>query len=305
MGLEKIITYNVGLGDCHLLVFVHKQQKYLLLVDFGTKNTRKCLQGVANKIKDEMCRQRVDKIDFLLTHLHEDHYNGVHHLRNEIRNIYTGTDLLQYEKVFGRGKEESIIDEMGIEVNKENMKILKKGINEIFEYSDHTKEKIDVLWPLETINTKSYRKFIFDNFPHDKLELEVERMYIDINGAAFNFTSVVFEASGIDEEKYLFTGDLINEINVYERGDKYLKLFSDEQLADIGKRYILIKMPHHGCETWPKELLKENGRILISWGKRYKTIWKREKFNGINILATNEPYNTVQSKDISIFIDPK
>lgn len=296
MGLSKIVAYNVQYGDCILLIFQNNNEKYMLLVDFGTripkikdekKDTYKAKwKYVSEKIIKEMDNNGVDKLDFLLTHFHEDHYNGLGFLEGKIDKVYTGTNLLTYKN------RETLKSVLGIEAR---MKCIQKGIETLHTYKDGTKEEINILWPIKTIKSDLYKDFISDNFPGECETLDNEKMYSSIReSGALNYTSVVFEAQGVDGGLYLFTGDLGNDIPVYHTPtSKYLQPISDDELNKMRRRYKFIKVPHHGVEAWPikEELLNlENGILLISWGAtRDKEGWSVIYDYQDRIYATNVP----------------
>lgn len=296
MSLSKIIAYNVQFGDCVLLVFQQHLEKYMLLVDFGTRPAKifgetrhKRIENwkkISELISEEMEVNGISKLDFLLTHLHEDHYNGLKYLNAKIDKVYVGMDLLQYKK----GKK--LLGILGEDVI---IKCISKGICELHRYNSGDKEIINVLWPNKVILSDSFKQFVKDNFVNEFMELETKNLYTSIKDSGMmNYTSVVFEATGIDGEKYLFTGDMGDSFSVYyNRFGMSLSPISSEVLSSMRGKYKFIKMPHHGEESWPvKEgLLKSNeGFILISWGNtRDHSHWSTLRGYTGKIYATNVP----------------
>ena len=82
----NIRMYDCQFGDC-FRVDPEDDSYYPLYVDFGTRS----IPSGKNARYDDIINDMPDRMDFLLTHYHEDHYDGV---------IYLMNHKSQYNKVF-------------------------------------------------------------------------------------------------------------------------------------------------------------------------------------------------------------
>jgi hypothetical protein len=304
MSLRQIVAYNVGSGECLLLIFGSKDEKYMLLVDFGTNTLPRILkeedvttqqvveqwERIRDDIKKQMSINGVNQIDFLLTHCHRDHYNGLAGLDDYIDKVYSGTDLKTFSPK--SGKEDYIFNNPNM---KGKINLIQKDPQFLLHtYRDQTQETINILWPLKTVQYDSFSNFLHNNFPGSVQTVNADSMYREISTfpEARNCTSVVFEATGADGELYLFTGDINDSLHVEDGSEKTLDTLP---LTGMEGKYAFVKMPHHGKEIWPlaKGLLKDNGKILVSCGKsekENKISWKAY-CNKYQIYVTNIPEN--------------
>lgn len=298
MGLVKIVSYNVKFGDCFLLIFEKGKEKYMLLVDCGTRRQdikKVNFYEIAEDIKNKMRENEVQKLDFLLTHLHADHYNGISFLAKYIDRVFTGTDLFSYER--SQAVKKYSMSELGLNITRDKMICVQQGKVVLHLYEDDSTEEINVLWPRKVIETDVYKDFIYGNFRDEITPLHNADKpgnfseYKDY----INNTSVVFEAEGVDGNLYLFTGDFSNVVSSSFNGPSSINLsaITEEQFAQMRRRkYRLIKVPHHGTPnyTWPieNELLQDDGMLLISWGAcKSKNGWSTLYQKQERIFATN------------------
>ena len=78
--IKKINVYNVGFGDCCLC----ENEEALMLVDCGTKRNNAFFIDTINKLDAKFTKDDNKEKYMVLTHLHEDHYNGIKNLNPSI-----------------------------------------------------------------------------------------------------------------------------------------------------------------------------------------------------------------------------
>lgn len=88
----NIRMYNCYFGDCFKIV---NDSGNDLLVDFGIQRTCTSTSNQINRFDDiynDICN---DSLDFLLSHYHEDHYNGVEYVVNKVKKVgnYSFSDV--------------------------------------------------------------------------------------------------------------------------------------------------------------------------------------------------------------------
>lgn len=278
MSLSRIIAYNVGYGDCILLHFENESQtdeKYYLLVDFGIRTTtsnqqisdivishRKSRDGNREALIDLVGKQIAkivdnNKMDVLITHFHEDHYNGIYKA-NAFKD-------LKIDKIFVSRKYipddlKKFVDSQNIDINY----LEKKDDYEIHEYPNGKVEKINILWPNKVFdNLPSRREFLEKQFPG----------WHKINGVnpsdgeiSENDTCLVFEVKGINDKWCLFTGDASDKFNAYISNSALVEdpKSSCDLFPLLDNKYFFIKAPHHGTESWPLKAAANNCEVLIT-----------------------------------------
>lgn len=90
----KIVTYQVGFGDCFLLQFLYPNIKRNILIDFGSYRT----SGYANQkfmkpIADDIARRCGGKLDGVVaTHRHQDHIYGFTTGKGSSGGVIAGCD---------------------------------------------------------------------------------------------------------------------------------------------------------------------------------------------------------------------
>lgn len=86
--MVNVRMYDCGFGDCFRL----SNNEKVLYVDFGIHRFSKSAAGYLATQYDKIIEDIPDECDFLLTHYHEDHYEGVIHMVNNsnkrFRNVY-------------------------------------------------------------------------------------------------------------------------------------------------------------------------------------------------------------------------
>ena len=286
MSLKEIIAYNVGYGDCILLYFEndsHINEKYYLLVDFGIrKNTSN--QQISSILTSHRTSKKGDKenlielvgnqianivsssnMDILVTHFHEDHYNGIcrasafKNLKLNIKKIFVSrkdipNDLIQF-----------------INFRKIQIDYLKKKDDyTIYQYRNGQSEKINILWPNKILDKLSNKQeFLRIQFPNWNRINEVPPSPGQIGE---HDTCLVFEVKGVNDKWCLFTGDASDKFNAYINNSNLINKpeSSCELFPLLSSKYFFIKAPHHGIESWPLKAAASNCEVLITMGDKSK-----------------------------------
>ncbi len=302
MPLSQIIAYNVGFGECLLLKFIDDNKESFLLLDCGSKShTQVAWKDIAEDIVNQLgnCKE----LSFMLSHLHDDHYNGFYDVykcfngRINLLDFYSAA-ILNAQSTF------DFVDKTFYNFIKE------KG--SIFP-SYRIDKTIKILWPPAPFSQNNLGKYFQTNVPEvDNYLAILKRRCVnnnlldyksDFSEKSMNAMSIVFEVDGINDQKYLFTGDLNNLIDLNFSGE-FKKNFNiiNYSTANIKSKYKMIKMPHHGTENWPiqKELFMAKGYSLVSWGENRP--WGAPYLSQYpSVIATNYPDNYANPPWSNIF----
>lgn len=299
MALSQITAYNVGFGDCFLLKFINNEKPSFLLLDCGSKKLPEHTSW--EMIADDICKQlnaECDSISFMLTHLHTDHYNGfkpVYDILNKngigLNAFYTGAiiNATSFNEVF---KKLPAVAFTQIGATSKPLQI------------DST---IKVLWPPAPIEETQFSNYFKKCIPDVDTELNNLKATYPNNSLLnyrnkfkcdhMNAMSIVFEVKGINGKNYLFTGDFDNLFTFTPSEHKITIDFLELIKNKIGNnKYKMVKMPHHGTENWPINLIEKDGYMLISWiekklSKKIWANWHADVKNYQNKVSINFPSN--------------
>ncbi|MBU3188744.1 hypothetical protein K9O30_06160 [Clostridium bowmanii] len=278
MSLKEIIAYNVGYGDCILLHFEnesHINEKYYLLVDFGIrKNTsNQQISSILTSHRESKNGDKQDLIeivgnqiarivngsnmDILVTHFHEDHYNGI--------NRASAFENLNIKKIFVSRKD--IPNDLIQFINFRKITIdylEKKDDYTIYQYPNGQCEKINILWPNKVFDKLSNKQNFLDiQFPnwHQINEVPPSPGLIGEHD-----TCLVFEVKGINDKWCLFAGDASDKFNAYITNSILVDEPGSccELFPLLSSKYLFIKAPHHGTESWPLKAAASNCEVLIT-----------------------------------------
>lgn len=327
--------YNCGFGDCFRL----DSDSNHLYVDFGIHKNSMTV-GNRQKRYDEIIDDIPQNSDFLLTHYHEDHYDGVLYMgdnnnnNKHFRNIYipdiwsikesiSAVELVLLRGLFTKSilKNDLTLYDFLIRICNINSTInfvqrgdiiqgnyialwpepkhLGKTAEKILEKiklgDELNREVIEVVRKL-SVNLRNIIfemregihadncKSIIDKLNNEKLAYEsISNLVIsnsDIRQKLSNFSndiSIVFQninnSNNNSNENVLFTGDISNKRRIWNLMEQ-----NTDNIAEMHKKYKIIKIPHHGTNISRHyhsftNISDENTIYLIPNGMIKNTRW--------------------------------
>lgn len=291
-----IKQYDMKFGDCFLL---EENEDNLYLVDFGSKKGYRSsiIKQRYNKVIDDLQNIGDEKVTFLLTHFHEDHYLGLLYMRSimgvnfkfkkiiipDIRNE-TITYIL-ISSLFYKTFLESIL------LGKKTTKVF----TNLFEISDYflddendlkfvsrgnSFDDKEILWPIKGDNEEE-KSNIYSNFKN-LIDVEDVDKYIK-NCASAWYEMLTYGESYINNENELY--------------DKFIKL--DCIIND------LLKNKYHGIK---KEISISNIHEILNkldyMNHRYNIVFQNTERNGKNFLFTGDIRPTDLKKILDNSVKP-
>lgn len=284
MSLNKIISFNVAYGDCILLQFENETQaddKYFLLVDFGTRRKSAMSNGVKSEDCLESTGEEIEKIvknsnmDILVTHCHEDHYNGI---EKNLQNLKINKLFISNKDILTKLKE------FVVSKNITPVFLSKKDNYTIHEYRNGNSESINIIWPNQTVcEFPSREEFLKNHCPGWR---KIGQDPPSPGQISEHDICLVFEVEGKGNKWCLFTGDSTDIFNAYitnrahqNKDDAFYYFFKS-----LPHKYSFIKAPHHGTKWWPLKSVSNSCEVLITTAdSQDKSDVSSEYFNNTSI----------------------
>ena len=330
MPLSQITAYNVGHGDCLLLKFFDGDKESFLLLDCGSTRPQddklkekweEKWKDIANDIAGQLRDCKCDEISFMLTHFHKDHYNGFYEVYNCLEehritlNTFYSTAFVSIEKN-GDPDQDTFVDFLSLIRYRPIVTISSNQSANLID------KAMKILWPPVPYSLSNLVEYFIKYVPEIKNFLTIYMEQHGINDISLfatnedeNSKSLVFEVDGVNNQKYLFAGDLSNQLilsyylsqqNSPGYFSQYINEFNiiDYSTSSISGKYKMVKMPHHGKEKWPieKQLLIENGYTLVSMGEYSLLEGQKLVFSQFpNVIATNYTENYTNPPWTNVF----
>ena len=263
--------YECGFGDCFRL---REENLDDLYVDFGIHTSSWSGNDKINRFDGIIAEMEEDK-DFLLTHYHDDHFNGAIYMAtntpHRFNNVYISdvwnmpesvyvTSLTLLRGIFTRSVilgENTIIDFLEtICTRRSRIHFISRGVR------FHNDQYI-ALWPERNCVARKAQR-TFDNLYGKNYDNNVQYRLTKFG----NEISIVFQNYQADRS-VLFTGDF---------GKKRNWLFIENNrdgLVGMHNYYEVIKLPHHGTDSYyhsfvgrvqaTSTLMIPNGYIKQNW----------------------------------------
>ena len=238
--------HNVGQG----LFYSGEISKFKFIYDIDSKNellVNAAIDCLLSKVKENMLKENIDML--ILSHLHEDHANGLPYLLN---NIKVQTVILPYLPPIGR----LITTLQATTGSEEYYQFLANPIKFLFE---HGVEQVVLITRGESSEGKNVEVNYWPTSPSPEFFLDESKPELNLeNLPEGNEEEVLSEKQDKEIENYIREGLLLIKRRKREpRYDELEAIGHHFKLGSLVKKFFAVLIPHHESkESWNQTLCK-------------------------------------------------
>lgn len=263
----KLYVYNAGKGDCLLVKYLGKSDKYRnILIDSGTSRFKRCLSALERELS--AAGEGIDLV--VLTHVDNDHIGGLLGLERTNAPLTAGEFIISHpdgaDMGFMAGDAQLSVrgnDELYKSLVRRNATVRSAVRGDILELDG---ARISIISPTQERLDRLFTTVLPDTPLGGGIDWAAElgtlmSAPLPLRDTSVNNLSSIMFVLEYADVRLLFTGD-----GVFDDIREGLQSLGFCETGNRGVRFDAVKLPHHGSarnlsEEWPKTI--DSHRFVI------------------------------------------